>query len=157
MKKFKLLIVVTGIVICFCLLSTEKIYASDDFIFSYDKTLVEEQLSELTAAEQSIDLFGLTSMDQLKTTFDFIVHQPNSDGHHGEPDHDHVPGFYWGCCLGPIGVLILLSAHNDDPDAVYQAVFGCLVPSAIFAIGLYTGDPMLIELAIDIFVEVTKK
>lgn len=67
--------------------------------------------------------------------------------------YDDISPFLLGCCLGPIGIGILL-VSAEDTEAVYKSVCGCLIPSALMGIGIYTGDPFIMWTAVEIFLEV---
>jgi hypothetical protein len=41
-----------------------------------------------------------------------------------------IGGFWWGCCLGPVGVVIVWLVA-DDPGETKKSIFGCIVSSLL--------------------------
>jgi len=133
---------------------SEKTYSNDFELFTYNSETLAQELFQLNEIEKtvfennSLDVNHLFANGLLSNTLEtkaFFAFRPGDD---------NIPAFYLGCCLGPIGIAILLSSKDSSGDDVGKAIFGCLFPSAIFALGIYTDDPMLIKLAIEIFIEV---
>lgn len=47
-----------------------------------------------------------------------------------------VPSFLWGCCLGPVGLLVVYLQTDKNMDETKKAVWGCVVGSAVGLIAL---------------------
>mgnify|MGYP007051326105 FL=1 len=46
-----------------------------------------------------------------------------------------VSGFWWGCCLGVIGLAIVYFVTDHDKDQVRKALFGCLIATLLWGAG----------------------
>ena len=46
-----------------------------------------------------------------------------------------VSGFWWGCCLGVIGLAIVYFVTDHDKDQVRKALFGCLIATVLWGVG----------------------
>ena len=42
-----------------------------------------------------------------------------------------IPGFWWGCVLGPVGILVVYLVTENDKEEVKKALYGCIV-SGVF-------------------------
>jgi hypothetical protein len=49
-----------------------------------------------------------------------------------------IPGFWWGFCLGWVGLLVVYLVTDNDKDQVKKALTGCLIATAIWAV-IYFG------------------
>jgi len=45
-----------------------------------------------------------------------------------------IPGFWWGCVLGPVGILVVYLVTENDKPEVKKALYGCLVSTGIWVI-----------------------
>lgn len=45
-----------------------------------------------------------------------------------------IPAFWWGCVLGPLGVLAVYLITDKDKDQTKKAIYGCLVTAAVYVI-----------------------
>jgi len=46
-----------------------------------------------------------------------------------------VGGFWWGCCLGVIGLLLVYFITDNDKDQVKSALWGCLIATLLWGLG----------------------
>ncbi|WP_337044711.1 hypothetical protein [Emticicia sp. 17c] len=46
-----------------------------------------------------------------------------------------VGGFWWGCCLGIVGLGLVYIITDNDRDQVKQALWGCIIATLIWGIG----------------------
>ena len=46
-----------------------------------------------------------------------------------------VGGFWWGCCLGVVGLALVYFITDHDKDQVRKAFLGCVVATVIWGIG----------------------
>lgn len=46
-----------------------------------------------------------------------------------------VGGFWWGCCLGVIGLLLVYFITDNDRDQVKSALWGCLIATLLWGLG----------------------
>ncbi len=115
---------------------------ADAALFSYNKNAVEESFRALDEIENCITL----NISELNNQPPEILLTAFSSHLLIDPDNS---AFLIGCCLGPVGLALIWTAGGDG-EAFIRGTFGCIIPSGIFALGLYTSDPMLIHLAVDL-------
>lgn len=48
-----------------------------------------------------------------------------------------ISGFWWGCILGVVGMLIVYLVTDNDKVQVKKSLYGCLIGS-LFGLGIYT-------------------
>lgn len=124
-------------------------------LFSYDAKALENDFEDLERLENIVlyneglslpELLEKSGISGLASGWQFQTPRPGGRG--------DIPPFVIGCCLGPVGVAILLASSDTDAELVFKSVFGCMIPSAIFSLGIYYEDPLLIHLAIDLAIEI---
>jgi hypothetical protein len=50
----------------------------------------------------------------------------------------HMPlvgGFWWGCCLGVVGLALVYFITDHDQDQVRKAFWGCIIATVLWGIG----------------------
>jgi len=125
--------------------------------FTYDKNELESEFADLTQLENYVSEHKDLTLSNMLSNSSIL---PNSLLQnlqaHPRITFDDPPStaFFLGCCLGPIGVLIILASSDAGAGDVGKAITGCIVPSALFSLGIYFNDPFFIQLAIEIFIEV---
>lgn len=108
---------------------------TDDFKF--DRQQVQDEFADLSRLEQTVvqndfmSLFELRTNNMLSVEFANMSLSPMmSDAALG------IPGFWWGCVFGPIGILIVYLVTDNDRDQVKKSLTGCIVGSAV-QVGFY--------------------
>jgi hypothetical protein len=46
-----------------------------------------------------------------------------------------VTGFWWGCCLGVIGLAVVYFITDNDKEQVKKALWGCVISTLIAGVG----------------------
>lgn len=46
-----------------------------------------------------------------------------------------LPAFWWGCCLGIIGLALVYFITDNDRDQVKKALIGCVISTVIAGVG----------------------
>ena len=125
MKKLVFLFVLCGV------LSTQALAVSGD-LFDYDKEKVRTEMEQLTALEEMV-------AQNQDLTYDDLMAENNPLVANLNPTNNLmagvgaampiVPAFWWGCVLGPVGIL-LVYVIEEDRDQTMSAFWGCLVGSA---------------------------
>lgn len=46
-----------------------------------------------------------------------------------------VGGFWWGCCLGVVGLALVYFITDHDQDQVRKAFWGCIIATVLWGIG----------------------
>jgi hypothetical protein len=130
--------------------------ATDADMFAIDKAKIYSELSELTLLENQIYAVvdnSLSAEPDANVALDNSLSNTSLSVLKPEGGIDES-AFWLGCCLGPIGVAIIIANSESDGEIIAKSILGCVVPSGLFTLGVITKDPFLIHLAIEIFVEV---
>ncbi len=139
MKKIFLLTFILGLCLNVFAITPETITAK--------KANIEQQLSSLDAIEKIVAEEGLT-YDQLAVKYPELVASANvaSENEEGLLSGDRdaplgVPGFWWGFCLGWVGLLVVYLSMDEGSsrkEQVKNALWGCIISSVVGAV-LYFG------------------
>lgn len=112
-------------------------FSAADESFNYDKKAIEKEFSDLNQLEQIVhqnpdatfdDLNSQGSLPAELNDLNFNVSQSPLEPPLG------IPGFWWGCTLGPIGILIAYLVSDNDKSQAKSALYGCIVQSGAVAL-----------------------
>jgi len=127
--KHKLLLFITMAFLLNCDLVFSNV--ADDF--SYDKQQLQDEFTDLNLLEQTVienNFITLTEMQQ-KNMLSSDLSNLNLTGSLMMEPALGIPGFWWGCVFGPVGILIVYLVTDNDRDEVKKALYGCIV-SGVF-------------------------
>jgi hypothetical protein len=130
MKK-KLLIAALAI-----FMSCQGVWATQADDFKYNKQQVQDEFAELNLLEQTviensfITLSEMQSKNMLSTQFSNL----NLTGSMMMDPALGIPGFWWGCVLGPVGILVVYLVTDNDGAEVKKAFYGCLVSAGVWIV-----------------------
>ncbi len=122
--------------ICLSLLFTLLSYgtmASRSDEFSFDSQLIKDEFSELSSLETLILTNGYPQLSELrdeKLLKSCYLNSNPSFPVNGE-DPLGIPGFWWGCILGPIGIIAAYILSDNNKDQARMALNGCIVATVV--------------------------
>lgn len=102
--------------------------------FQIDQNQVRAEFSDLAQLEQTvidndfITLSEIRTNESLASKFSGMVplNLPGTqDAALG------IPGFWWGCIFGPLGMLVVYLATDNDRHEVKSALTGCIVGTVV--------------------------
>ncbi len=104
---------------------------ADDF--KIDRQKVQDEFADLSRLEQSVVVNDYLTLSEMKDnnllSAEFASMNLSSsmmmDSALG------IPGFWWGCIFGPIGILVVYLVTDNDRDEVKSAFTGCIVGTAV--------------------------
>lgn len=107
---------------------------ADDF--KIDRQKVQDEFADLSRLEQSVVVNDYLTLSEMKDnnllSAEFASMNLSSsmmmDSALG------IPGFWWGCIFGPIGILVVYLVTDNDRDEVKSAFTGCIVGTAVSAV-----------------------
>lgn len=106
--------------------------AADDF--RIDEQKAKAEFSDLTSLEQTViennymTLSEMSTDANLSSKFSGMV-PLNLPGTYEAALG--IPGFWWGCVFGPIGLLIVYVVTDNDRGEVKGALTGCIVGTVV--------------------------
>lgn len=130
MKRFSLILVVTA------MLFSLQSFASDAALFSYDQEQVSASISDLNELEALIAADGQITYASLIEIQNPIALSLSTDtGMMAEGmSMPILPAFWWGCLLGPVG-LVIVYLVEQDPSQTRSAFWGCFWSMLIYGGG----------------------
>ena len=109
-------------------------------LFSYDQDAVAIEMAQLNELEAFVSANpGVTLTDLVASENELVSNITNANAYYGfDLMNDRalgIGGFWWGCCLGPVGILVVWLVA-DDPAETKRSIFGCIV-NALLGGGSY--------------------
>ncbi len=125
MKK---LILIASILI---FLFAGKTYAGESGLFTYDKSAIEIEMASLNELELYVLSHPGTTLSEMAAAGNPMassIAEPNSFNAMNLMYEKAlgIGGFWWGCCLGPAGVLVVYLVAEDKAETK-SAIIGCVV------------------------------
>ncbi|PKP50914.1 MAG: hypothetical protein CVT92_14045 [Bacteroidetes bacterium HGW-Bacteroidetes-1] len=121
------------------LLSSSLLIAGHADDFRIDSKQVENEFAELTRLEQTIVDYGYLSLSEMQqnefVSAEFSALVPMNSPASGEAALG-IPGFWWGCIFGPVGLLVVYVVTDNDQSQVKSALTGCIIGTVV-SVGFY--------------------
>ncbi len=129
---------VIPIVTLLILLSFKILWAGQADEFTYDRQQFVAEFAELNQLEQTVTDHGFITFSEMQAENILTPQLSNLvlAGNMMDPALG-IPGFWWGCILGPIGILAVYIISEKDEVETKKALTGCLVAGGaelIFAV-----------------------
>lgn len=112
-------------------------FAEDPDLFSYDKSVVETEMASLNELEQYVlDHPGVT-LNSLKEEGIPLASSLSGANSYSALNRMYdkalgIGGFWWGCCLGPAGILVVYLVTEDKAET-RSSIIGCVVGSLLYS------------------------
>jgi len=131
MKK---LLILTSVVL---FLFAGKTFAEEPGLFTYDKSAVEAEMASLNDLEQYVlNNPGTTLSNMLEDGNPMATSIAGSNNFTAMnlmyEKALGIGGFWWGCCLGPAGILIVYLVAEDKAETK-SSIIGCVVGSLLYS------------------------
>lgn len=100
---------------------------ADDF--NYNKQQFQDEFADLSRLEQSVFDNNFITFSEMKSQ-KFIADEfsnLNLSNHLIIEPALGIPGFWWGCILGPIGIIAVYVISDKDQVETKKALTGCIV------------------------------
>ncbi len=108
-------------------------FANNASLFELDEQAIENQFADLSELEsiilanEGVTLSGIQNGElNLSPELNAKV-KGLSDGMNLMEPPLGIPGFWWGCVLGPLGILLAYLLSDQDRDETKSALWGCLI------------------------------
>jgi hypothetical protein len=115
-------------------------FANKTNLFTYDAVQVDQEMSQLQTLENFVAVNPGVTLTGMQEEDNALVSDLNLSacefGGTGSVSGDRalgIPSFLWGCCLGPLGVLIVYLVAEDSGETK-KSFMGCVVWGAAWAI-----------------------
>lgn len=111
--------------------STLMAAGADDF--KIDKAQVQNEFADLYLLEQNVVDHNFMTLSEMENnnllSADFA--SMNLSSSMMSESALGIPGFWWGCIFGPLGILVVYLITDNERSQVKSAFTGCIVGSAI--------------------------
>lgn len=127
MKKF--LLIATMAILCTC----QGLMAGQADDFNYNKQQVQDEFADLNLLEQTVvenSFMTLSEMESKNMINSRFGNLNLANNLMMEPALG-IPGFWWGCIFGPLGLLAVYVITDNDRAEVKKALTGCLVSTGV--------------------------
>lgn len=127
----KVFFIVAGILLLLCS-QTRANQASD---FKFDKQKAQTEFSDLNQLEQTVMNTNLTLSEmQQKNMLSANYSNLNLASSMMMEPALGIPGFWWGCVLGPVGIALVYILTEKDMHETKMALIGCIIPTVVYAV-----------------------
>jgi hypothetical protein len=129
MKKVILSLIVT--------LTFSNIFANGEF----DNNVSKTEFNQINQLETYVEANPQTTLSEIKVNNPELINgvelldETATSSIGAVKDMPLVSGFWWGCCLGVIGLAIVYFVTDHDKDQVRKALFGCLIATVLWGVG----------------------
>jgi hypothetical protein len=116
------------------MLSSTALFAGHADDFKVDSQQVQQEFADLTQLEQTVidnDFITLSEIRENKDLSSAFAGISTMSLPAGRNAVAGIPGFWWGCVFGPIGLLVVYAVTDNDKAEVKSALTGCIVGTAV--------------------------
>lgn len=106
----------------------------------YKEQTIDDEFAKVEKLEQYLAAHPEATLETVKKTnpellqgFDLI--ETTETNFLPSKEMPVVSGFWWGCCLGIVGLGLVYFITDNDKDQVRQALWGCIIATLIWGIG----------------------
>ncbi len=113
------------------------IFANGEFENNISKT----EFDQINQIEAYVEANPQTTLSDIKANNPALINgvelleDTSASSLNAVKDMPLVSGFWWGCCLGVIGLAIVYFVTDHDKDQVRKALFGCLIATVLWGVG----------------------
>lgn len=126
--------VILSLIIC---LMFTNLWANENFT----NPVSEGEFSQINKIEAFIEANPQTTLAELKNKDSELIQGiellDNTDAvvNSVVKDMPLLSGFWWGCCLGVVGLALVYFVTDKDRDQTRKALIGCLIATLVWGIG----------------------
>jgi len=117
-------------------------YAGNTGLFTYDKSAVNEEMALLNELELYVLSHPGTTLAEMVSDGNPLAMEISNTNSFTAFNLMYekalgIGGFWWGCCLGPVGILVVYLVSEDKAET-RSAIIGCVVGTLLYS-GSYAG------------------
>lgn len=110
-----------------------------DAAFELDEAAMEQEFAALDKIESFVIENEGTTLNQLTTEhadlLDGVTLLADTSTVLTTEEMPILGGFWWGCCLGIIGLALVYFITDNDRDQVKKALIGCVISTLVVGLG----------------------
>jgi hypothetical protein len=121
-----------SLILALCLVGSLQAKTED---FNYDSKKVNAEFSQLNKAEEMVSTNSNVTVEEVQAATNVDLDTATVSAPAGELPAG-IPAFWWGFCLGWIGLIVVYVVTDNDKDEVKKALKGCVI-SAVVGVVVY--------------------
>ena len=109
--------------------------------FDYNNAVEENAFAELSDLEKFVEANPNQSITSIKNNHSELVERINLEENTSATltafteEMPLVGGFWWGCCLGIVGLALVYFITDNDKEQVKSALIGCVITTILIGVG----------------------
>ncbi|MBA4850842.1 hypothetical protein [Emticicia sp. BO119] len=115
-------------------------FAATTADLEYKEQSIDNEFAKIEKLEKYLAIHPEATLESIKKTnpellegFDLIA--TTETNFSPTKEMPIVGGFWWGCCLGIVGLGLVYFITDNDRDQVRQALWGCIIATLLWGIG----------------------
>jgi hypothetical protein len=107
----------------------------------FENSTTKDEFEQIQQIEAYVEANPETTLNELKASNPELLknarllENTSASSLNAVKDMPLLSGFWWGCCLGVIGLAIVYLVTDHDKDQVRKALFGCLIATVLWGVG----------------------
>jgi hypothetical protein len=107
----------------------------------FEKTISDKEFEKIQKIEAFVEANPETTLEVLKQSDSELLSgvelldETSATSLNAVKDMPLLGGFWWGCCLGVIGLALVYFITDNDRDQVKKAFIGCLIATLFLGVG----------------------
>jgi hypothetical protein len=116
-----------GLLLCMLSLISVTFASQNDFYINQSE--IDQEFTELNHLEKIVIDNNYCTLSELSQSNYAIAKELRSKLNLESPFEPPlgIPSFFWGCCLGPIGIALAYVFADEDKSEAKKALTGCIV------------------------------
>ncbi|MFB0948299.1 MAG: hypothetical protein ACJAVP_003572 [Spirosomataceae bacterium] len=110
-----------------------------DSSFELDAATLEAEFSDLDKIESFIEKNDGVTLQELTAEradlLESVILMADTSTVFTTEEMPILGGFWWGCCLGIVGLALVYFITDNDRDEVKKALIGCVISSLVIGLG----------------------
>jgi hypothetical protein len=110
-----------------------------DSSFELDAATLEAEFSDLDKIESFIENNDGVTLQELTAEradlLESVILMADTSTVFTTEEMPILGGFWWGCCLGIVGLALVYFITDNDRDEVKKALIGCVISSLVIGLG----------------------
>lgn len=118
------------------MISASTLFAGEADDFKINKAQVQDEFADLYRLEQSVVDHNFMTLSEMENNnlLSAEFASMNMSSNMMMESALGIPGFWWGCIFGPLGILVVYLVSDNDRAEVKSAFTGCIVGTAVSAV-----------------------
>lgn len=113
--------------------------STPDAAFDFDEAAIEQEFAAIEQIESFVTANDGVTLSQLSAEktelLNGVTLLEDTSAVFTTKEMPIVGGFWWGCCLGIVGLALVYFISDNDRDQVKKALIGCIISTLVVGLG----------------------